>query len=132
MSSLIVRTAARRTDAVASDVWNFSASARPQRARRRICGWSRRCRRLFVKFVRVRTRGSSARFDRRSVSIDRRGLASGSLEAALLPVLKGKPFLTAQWIAPAMGLGTPLIFDVGVFCVVIGVVLTMTFMLGEE
>jgi hypothetical protein len=31
-----------------------------------------------------------------------------------------------------MGLGTPAVFDLGVFCVVIGVVLTMTFMLGEE
>ena len=35
-------------------------------------------------------------------------------------------------LAPAIGLGSPLIFDLGVFCVVIGVVVTMTFMLGEE
>ena len=55
-------------------------------------------------------------------------LGSGIAAAALL----AKPFLTALWFAPAMGLGTPLIFDLGVFCVVIGVVLTMTFMLGEE
>jgi multicomponent Na+:H+ antiporter subunit B len=56
-------------------------------------------------------------------------LAVGS---GILPVLQGEPFLTAQWLSPGMGLGTPLIFDVGVFCVVIGVVVTMTFMLGEE
>ena len=55
-----------------------------------------------------------------------------ALGSGLLPVLLGKSFLTAQWFAPAMGLGTPLIFDLGVFCVVIGVVLTMTFTLGEE
>jgi multicomponent Na+:H+ antiporter subunit B len=55
-----------------------------------------------------------------------------ALGSGLLPVLLGKSFLTAQWFAPAMGLGTPLIFDLGVFCVVVGVVLTMTFMLGEE
>ena len=56
-------------------------------------------------------------------------LALGSGHAA---GVARKPFLTALWLAPALGLGTPLIFDVGVFCVVIGVVLTMTFMLGEE
>ena len=56
-------------------------------------------------------------------------LAIGS---GVLPVLAGKEFLTALWWAPAFGLGTPLFFDLGVFCVVIGVVLTMTFMLGEE
>jgi multicomponent Na+:H+ antiporter subunit B len=55
-----------------------------------------------------------------------------ALGSGLAPVVAGKPFLTALWFAPAIGLGTPLTFDVGVFCVVIGVVLTMTFMLGEE
>ena len=56
-------------------------------------------------------------------------LAIGS---GVLPVLTGRPFLTALWFAPGIGIGTPLFFDLGVFCVVIGVVLTMTFMLGEE
>jgi multicomponent Na+:H+ antiporter subunit B len=55
-----------------------------------------------------------------------------ALGSGLLPVLVAEPFLTAKWFVPALGLGTPLIFDVGVFCVVIGVVLTMTFMVGEE
>ena len=55
-----------------------------------------------------------------------------ALGTGILPMLQGEPFLTALWLSPDMGLGTPLIFDVGVFCVVIGVVLTMTFMLGEE
>ena len=54
-----------------------------------------------------------------------------ALASGLVPVVFGKAFLTAQWFAPAFGLGTPLFFDLGVFLVVIGVVLTMTFMLME-
>ena len=73
---------------------------------------------------------------RRALIVDPSRLIGAGLLLALgsgaVPVLVGKPFLTALWFAPAIGLGTPLTFDVGVFCVVIGVVLTMTFMLGEE
>jgi multicomponent Na+:H+ antiporter subunit B len=73
---------------------------------------------------------------RRALLVDPSQLIGAGLLLALgsgvLPVLAGKPFLTALWSAPAIGLGSPLIFDIGVFCVVIGVVLTITFMLGEE
>lgn len=55
-----------------------------------------------------------------------------ALGSGIVPMLSGKPLLTALWFAPGVGLGTPLTFDLGVFCVVIGVVLTMTFTLGEE
>ena len=55
-----------------------------------------------------------------------------ALGSGLVPLFMEQPFLTALWFAPTLGLGTPLIFDLGVFCVVIGVVLTMTFTLGEE
>lgn len=55
-----------------------------------------------------------------------------ALGSGVVPVLFGRAFLTSLWPAPGIGLGSPLIFDTGVFCVVIGVVLTMTFMLGEE
>ena len=55
-----------------------------------------------------------------------------ALGSGLIPVMTGGPFLKGQWFAPSLGLGTPLIFDLGVFCVVIGVVLIMTFTLGEE
>jgi multicomponent Na+:H+ antiporter subunit B len=55
-----------------------------------------------------------------------------ALGSGLTPLLLGKQFLTALWPAPELGIGTPLFFDIGVFCVVVGVVLTMTFMLGEE
>jgi multicomponent Na+:H+ antiporter subunit B len=55
-----------------------------------------------------------------------------ALLSGLLAVIVGQPFLTSQWITIGITLGTPLIFDVGVFLVVIGVVLTMTFTLAEE
>jgi len=50
----------------------------------------------------------------------------------------GKPFLTALWTRlhlPGLldlKMGTPLAFDVGVFLVVIGVVLTVVVALQEE
>ena len=48
----------------------------------------------------------------------------------------GQPFMTAQWTELAMGpnvvaIGTPLVFDVGVFLAVIGVVLTIVFTLAD-
>lgn len=73
---------------------------------------------------------------RRALLVDPSRLIGAGLLLALgsgvLPVLFGKAFLTALWPAPEMGIGTPLVFDLGVFSVVIGVVLTITFMLGEE
>jgi multicomponent Na+:H+ antiporter subunit B len=50
----------------------------------------------------------------------------------------GKPFLTGQWgdlTLPGPGewrIGTPFFFDVGVFLVVLGALLTIIFGLGEE
>jgi len=61
------------------------------------------------------------------------GLASG-----ISPLLSGMPFLTALWTklhVPGLvhlKVGTPLVFDVGVFLVVIGVVLTVVVALQEE
>ena len=51
-------------------------------------------------------------------------------------VLLGLPFMTALWTtvgvgAAAVDVGTPLVFDVGVFLAVIGVVLTIVFTLSE-
>jgi multicomponent Na+:H+ antiporter subunit A len=51
-----------------------------------------------------------------------------SLPAAVL----GRPFLSAQWVVEPLTLGTPMIFDIGVFLVVTGVVLMMIFSLAEE
>ena len=47
-----------------------------------------------------------------------------------------KPFLTGMWSSlkiPLLGkIGTPLVFDTGVYLVVIGVALTIIFSLAEE
>ena len=50
--------------------------------------------------------------------------------------LTGKPFLSGRWFEVTFGdaevkLGTPLLFDVGVYLVVVGVVLMMVFALEE-
>ncbi len=60
-----------------------------------------------------------------------------ALFSGFLPVLAHQAFLKSMWIelGPSdwgLLLGSPLIFDVGVFLVVIGVVLTMTFDLAED
>jgi hypothetical protein len=51
-------------------------------------------------------------------------------------VALGLPFMTALWtkvgVGPgAIALGTPLVFDIGVFLAVIGVVLTIVFTLVD-
>ena len=53
-------------------------------------------------------------------------------------VLYGKPFLTGIWweipllFGAVFDLGTPLIFDIGIYFVVWGILLTLVFSLGEE
>jgi len=65
------------------------------------------------------------------------GLAS-AIGSALLSFIFSKPFMTSLWIdleIPLLGhlhLGTPMFFDLGVYLVVIGVVLTVVFALSEE
>ena len=59
-----------------------------------------------------------------------------ALTSGLPGLVKGQPFMTAQWTELAVGssviaIGTPLVFDVGVFLAVIGVVLTIVFTLAE-
>ena len=55
-----------------------------------------------------------------------------SLGSGLLPLVLGESFLKSLWLNPVLGIGTPTVFDIGVFLVVIGVVTTMTFTLVEE
>jgi multicomponent Na+:H+ antiporter subunit B len=55
-----------------------------------------------------------------------------ALVSGMPAVLRGQPFLTAQWALGALTIGTPMIFDIGVFLVVWGVVLMMIFSLAEE
>ncbi|MFP4438175.1 MAG: Na+/H+ antiporter subunit B [Chloroflexaceae bacterium] len=60
-------------------------------------------------------------------------LASGSVS-----LLKGEPFLTGKWVEipiPLLGnlaLGTPMVFDVGVYLVVLGVMMMIILNLAEE
>ena len=62
-------------------------------------------------------------------------LGAGLLIALLsgLPaVLRGRPFLAAMWASGPVAVGTPALFDVGVFLVVAGVALMMIFSLAED
>jgi multisubunit Na+/H+ antiporter MnhB subunit len=50
--------------------------------------------------------------------------------------IAGQPFMTAMWTTVTTGstvlhVGTPLLFDIGVFLAVVGVVLTIVFTLAE-
>ena len=59
-----------------------------------------------------------------------------SLSSGLAGWLSGKPFMTGLWLKdplPVIGkIGTPLMFDVGVYLVVIGITLLIIFTLAEE
>jgi len=61
-----------------------------------------------------------------------------ALASGITALFQEQPFLTGQWRAlsvtflPEIYIGTPLIFDVGVFLLVIGVVLTIVFSLLEK
>jgi len=55
-----------------------------------------------------------------------------ALISGLPAVVRGQPFLSAWWTSAPVALGTPAVFDVGVFLVVAGVVLMMLFTLAEE
>jgi multicomponent Na+:H+ antiporter subunit B len=59
-----------------------------------------------------------------------------ALMSAAPAVFLGRPFMTALWTTVRLGgaalpIGTPLVFDIGVFLAVIGVVLTIVFTLAE-
>ena len=55
-----------------------------------------------------------------------------ALASSIPAALRGRPFLTAQWILDPIALGTPMLFDIGVFLVVTGVVVMMISSLAEE
>lgn len=64
------------------------------------------------------------------------GLLS-AFAGGLIPVLAGQPFLTGLWANPVLfgnelHIGTPLLFDIGVYLVVIGFTLTIIYSLEEE
>lgn len=61
---------------------------------------------------------------------------TASLLAGIMPMFVGKPFMTSLWfkkpIAVIGSVGTPLLFDIGVYIVVIGVTLTILFTISEN
>jgi multicomponent Na+:H+ antiporter subunit B len=59
-----------------------------------------------------------------------------ALASEIPGVVAGRPFMSAVWTTVEAGsavikVGTPLLFDIGVFLTVIGVVLTIVFTLAE-
>ena len=73
---------------------------------------------------------------RRALRVRPQTLLGAGLLIALLSglpaVFLGRPFLSALWSSGPLAVGTPAVFDVGVFLVVAGVVLMMIFTLAEE
>ena len=59
------------------------------------------------------------------------GLAT-SAGAGALALVAGRPFLTGLWGGEASSLGTPLLFDLGVYLAVLGVVLSILLALMED
>ena len=79
---------------------------------------------------------------RRALPVDPRSLVAAGLLFAgvsgLVPFFAGRPFLTGEWFTLewpgwfALKLGTPVLFDIGVYCVVIGITLLLVFSFAEE
>jgi len=77
---------------------------------------------------------------RRLLRIDPLALVGAGLLVALasgvLPLLRGRPYMTGLWLKvplPVVGkVGSPVVFDVGVYLVVLGTVLAILFALAEE
>ena len=77
---------------------------------------------------------------RRLLGIDSRAVIGLGLAVAavsgLFGLAAGQPFMTGLWSEGTVSVlghvGSPLLFDVGVYMVVIGVVLTIVFELSEE
>lgn len=84
---------------------------------------------------------SNVQSARRLIGVDPRDLLGWGLAIAILSgipgLFLGQPFLTSQWMqlnVPMFGMmkvGTPLLFDIGVYLVVIGTVLTILLSLAE-
>jgi multicomponent Na+:H+ antiporter subunit B len=76
---------------------------------------------------------------RRALRVDPRILIGSGLliavSSATFSLFFGKSFMTGMWtetVFPVFGaIGTPFIFDIGVYLVVLGVVLTIVFSLAE-
>jgi len=83
-----------------------------------------------------------ARSTRRTLRVDPRMLIPAGLSIALvsgiIPLFSGDSFMTGKWFSifvpglEQLDIGTPLLFDCGVYLLVLGVALTMILTLTEE
>lgn len=79
---------------------------------------------------------------RKLLRFDPRDITTTGLAVALISgipsLFSGNEFLTGTWwkipvrTGVAFDLGTPVVFDIGVYLVVLGVLLSLVFVLGEE
>mgnify|MGYP001811695190 FL=1 len=79
---------------------------------------------------------------RRALQVDPRSLIGWGLllmlaAGVIAPLLFGEPFLTSYWWTIPVGdydvsVGTPLLFDIGVYLAVAGTILLIVFSLEEE
>jgi len=79
---------------------------------------------------------------RKLLRFDPRDITAAGLAVALIsgipPLLSGNAFLTGTWwkvpVRPGVtiDIGTPVVFDMGVYLVVLGVLLSLVFLLAEE
>jgi multicomponent Na+:H+ antiporter subunit B len=77
---------------------------------------------------------------RRILRLDPLALVAAGLFVALAsgvpPILRARPFMTGLWLdvpLPVVGkVGSPVVFDAGVYLVVLGIVLAILFALAEE
>jgi multicomponent Na+:H+ antiporter subunit B len=77
---------------------------------------------------------------RRLLRVDPLGFVAAGLLVALAsgipPLLRGSPYMKGLWLKvplPVVGkIGSPVVFDVGVYLVVVGIVLAILFALAEE
>ena len=79
---------------------------------------------------------------KRALQVDPRSLVGVGLllmlaAGAIAPLLYGEPYLTSHWWTIPVGdydvaVGTPLLFDIGVYLAVAGTVLLIVFSLEEE
>ena len=73
---------------------------------------------------------------RRALRVSPQSLIAAGLSTAALggtvALIEGEPFLTGRWFGGGWKLGTVLMFDIGVYLVVVGSVLLILFSLAEE
>ena len=85
---------------------------------------------------------SGVRVARHALQVDPRtlvglGLLTMLVSGMIAPLLFGEPFLTSHWWTIPLGsydlaVGTPLLFDIGVYLGVAGTILLIVFALEEE